>query len=140
MISSCTDANGPSVTMGVEVYKKGLDEALKRGLKLRLITEINESNLKYCKELAKISELRHLEGIRSNFSVSESEYIGSASLQDATPVTQIIYSNLKAIVDQQQYMFEALWSKAVPSLQPIKQIEQSLPVEKTEVIYGGTSC
>ena len=61
MISSCTDANGPSVTLGVEVYKKGLDEALKRGLKLRLITEINESNLKYCKELAKISELRHLE-------------------------------------------------------------------------------
>jgi two-component system, OmpR family, sensor histidine kinase VicK len=136
MISSCTDANGPSVTLGVEVYKKGLDKSLKRGLKLRLITEINESNLKYCKQLAKISELRHLEGIRSNFSVSESEYIGSASLQDATPVTQIIYSNLKAIVDQQQYMFEALWSKAVPALQTIKQIEQSLPVEKTEVIYG----
>lgn len=136
MISSCTDANGPSVTMGVEVSKKGLDEALKRGVKLRLITEVNESNLKYCKELAKISELRHLEGIRSNFSVSEREYIGSASLQDATPVTQIIYSNLKAIVDQQQYMFEALWGKAVPALQTIKQIDQSLPVEKTEVIYG----
>ena len=39
-------------------------------------------------------------------------------------------------MDQQQYMFEALWGKAVPALQTIKQIEQSLPVEKTEVIYG----
>ena len=136
MICSCTDAKGPSVTIGVGVYKKGLDKALSRGLKLRLITEINRSNLSYCKELAEISELRHLEGIRSNFSVSESEYIGSASLQDATPVTQIIYSNLKTIVDQQQYMFETLWDKALPAQQTIKQIEHSLPVEKTEVIYG----
>lgn len=136
MISSCIDANGPSVTVGVDVYKKGLDKALKRGLKLRLITEVNGSNLKYCKELSEISELRHLDGIKSNFSVSESEYVGSASLQYANPVTQIIYSNLKGIVEQQKYVFEALWSKAIPAQQTIKQIELSLPVEKTEVIYG----
>jgi two-component system, OmpR family, sensor histidine kinase VicK len=122
--------------MAVEVYKDGLDSALKRGLKLRIITEINESNLQYSKELATIADLRHLEGIKCNFSVSESEFIASTSLQDATPVTQVIYSNLQAIVDQQQFIFEALWNKAVPAVQAIKRIEQSLPAEKTEVIYG----
>jgi len=122
--------------MAVQAYKAGLDSGLKRGLKLRIITEINGSNLQYCKELATIAELRHLEGVKCNFSVSESEFIASTSLQDATPVTQVIYSNLQAIVDQQQFIFDALWNKAVPALQTIKQLELSLPAEKTEVVYG----
>lgn len=135
-ISSCTEASGPSVTIGVEPSKKGLVKAINRGVKVRFITEINDTNLRYCKELAKMAELRHLEVIRSNFSVSEGEYIGSAVLQDSSPVPQIIYSNAKAIVEQQQFVFDTLWGKSVPALQRIEQIERGLPDEKTEVVYG----
>lgn len=136
IISSCTEASGPSVTIGVEPYKKGLVKAINRGVKVRFVTEINDTNLRYCKKLAKIAELRHLEGIRSNFSVSEGEYIGSAVLQDSSPVPQLIYSNAKAIVEQQQYVFDTLWGKSIPALQRIEQIERGLPDEKTEVVYG----
>ena len=51
-------------------------------------------------KLAKDTEIRHLEGVRSNFSVSEGEYIGSVVMQDTSPVPQLIYSNAKTIVEQ----------------------------------------
>ena len=134
-ISSCTEATGPSVSIGVEDYEKGLIKAINRGVKVRFVTEINNTNLRYCKKLANIAELRHLEGIRSNFSVSEGEYIGSA-LQDSCPIPQLIYSNARAMVGQQQYIFDTLWGKSIPALQRIEQIERGLPDEKTVVVYG----
>jgi hypothetical protein len=42
--------------------------------------EITKDNLPYCKELMKIDELRHLQGIKGNFAISEREYIASATL------------------------------------------------------------
>ena len=134
-ISSCTASQRPA-TIGVEGYKTGLVKARDRGVKVRFLAEINSTNVRYFKKLVTIAELRHSEGIRSNFSVSDREYIGSVIPQDSSPVPQLIYSNAKAIVQQQQYVFDTLWGKSIPALQRIKQIEQGLPDEKTEVIYG----
>ena len=136
IISCCTEGSDPSVAIGVEGYKKGLIKAIDRGVKIRFLTEINDTNLHYFKKLAKIAEIRHLEGIRSNFSVSEGEYIGSVVLQDSSPVPQLIHSNAKAVVEQQQYVFDILWGMSVPALRRIEQIERGLPNEKTEVLYG----
>ncbi len=47
-----------------------------------MITQITEKNIAYCKELMKIVyELRHLEGIKANFGVSESDYVAAAIQQ-----------------------------------------------------------
>lgn len=135
IISSCTEASGPSVIIGIEDYKKGLIKAINKGVKVKFVTEINNTNLRYCKKLAKITELRHLEGIRSNFSVSECEYIGS-ELQDSSPIPQLIYSNAKAMVEQQQYIFDTLWGKSIPALQRIEQLDRGFPDEKTVAVYG----
>jgi hypothetical protein len=41
-----------------------------------LTTEITKDNIRYCKELMKIvDELYHLEGIKGNFYISETEHI-----------------------------------------------------------------
>jgi hypothetical protein len=49
-----------------------------------------------------------LDGIKANFSVSETEYLATAAaLREAQPVPQIIYSNVKDIVEQQRYVFES---------------------------------
>lgn len=136
IISCCTEVSHPSVTIGLEDYKDGLIKATDRGVKIRFLTEINDTNLHYFKKLAKIAEIRHLEGVRSNFSVSDGEYIGSVVMQDTSPVPQLIYSNAKTIVEQQQYVFDILWGNSVPALRRIEQIERGLPNEKTEVVYG----
>ena len=45
------------------------------------LTEITRDNVAYCKELITIvDELRHLDGIKGNFMLSESEYLAPVVL------------------------------------------------------------
>ena len=54
-------------------------DAKNRDVRLRYLTEITNENISFCKELIKIvDELRHLEGIKGNFMISESEYLAPA--------------------------------------------------------------
>ncbi|HKI08031.1 MAG TPA: HAMP domain-containing sensor histidine kinase, partial [Nitrososphaeraceae archaeon] len=96
-------------------------------------------NISYCNELSSIAEIRHLNGIKGNFEVSQKttgkgEYIGAATLEEAEPVAQLIYSNVKEIVEQQQFVFDTLWNKAIPSQVRIKEIEERIKPETIEVI------
>ena len=132
----CADHTWPSVAMGVEVFKKGLYELKKRNVKSRFVTDITKDNIKYCKELMQISELRHLDGLKGNFAISEKGYTASATLQEAAMLQEVIYSNARAILDQQRYMFETLWSKAKPAEQKIREIEEGVDFGKTEIIQS----
>jgi hypothetical protein len=110
----------------IEELKKAFLEAKSRGVKLRYITEITEDNVGYCKELIKIvDELRHLEGIRGNFYISETEYIAPATFHaKGKPASQIVYSNVKEIVEfHQSYIFEVFWNRSTVAEQRINQVE-----------------
>src|SRR5918999_5112453 len=133
----CADYSWPSVAMGVEVFKKGLYDLKSRNVQSRFITDITKDNIEYCKELMQISELRHLDRIKGNFAVSEKGYTASATMQEASLLQQVIYSNVRSILDQQQYVFETLWSKAKPAEQKIREIEEGIDLgEKTEIIQS----
>ena len=98
----CADSTWPSVAMGIDVFKNALIDIKKRGKMQRYITTITKDNLSYCKAAMKIGELRHLDGVKGNFAVSEKEYIASATMQEASLLQQVIYSNVKEVIDQQQ--------------------------------------
>src|SRR5918996_6291159 len=79
-------------------YPEGLKlhrEALIRGVRIRVITEITKDNLASVKEgLQYISDVRHTDTITHSFGVSERHYL-SNKLQDANPsLTQSIFSNV----------------------------------------------
>jgi signal transduction histidine kinase len=94
---------------------------------LRYITEITAENISYCKELMKISDLRHMDGIKGNFMVSEREYLAPATSNNTSDIaSQIIYSNLQQIVEQQNYIFDTLWNKALPAIKRIREIEEGI--------------
>ena len=130
----CADYAWPSVAMGVEAFKKGLYDLNARSVQSRFLTDITKDNIEYCKELMQISELRHLDGVKGNFAVSEKGYIASATLQEASLLQQVIYSNVRAILDQQQYVFETLWNKALPAEQRLREIEEGIEAEVFETI------
>jgi two-component system sensor histidine kinase VicK len=132
----CADSTWPSVVMGVDVFRKALIDLKKRGVRSRYITTITKDNMYYCKEAMKIGELRHLDDIKGNFSVSEKEYMASATMQEASPLQQVIYSNVKEVLEQQQYVFDSFWNKSVPAEQKIKEIEEGVVLGKTEVIQS----
>jgi two-component system sensor histidine kinase VicK len=130
----CADSSWPSVAMGVDVYRNALRDVSVRGVKLRVVTEITKDNLSYCKEVRKVGELRHLDSVKGNFGVSEKEYTASATLEEATLLQQVIYSNVKEIVEQQQYLFEGFWNRAIPAETKIKELEEGIILGDTEVI------
>ncbi len=134
-ISVCSDSTGPSVSVGVELYNRATIDIKNRGVKVKHITEINKENIHYCKDLMKIiDELRHLDGVKANFAVSETEYLATvAALEKAQPLRQLLHSNMKTIVEQQHYIFETLWNKAIPADQKIKEIEEGIEPEYFEV-------
>ena len=89
----------------------------------------------------KIAEVQHLDGIKGNFMVSEEEYLAPAATQASSYVaSQIIYSNLKEIVAQQQYIFDTLWNKAIPATKRIREIEGKQTFGITEVLYGAENA
>ena len=55
-------------------------------------------------------------------------------MQKAKPLKQLIYSNVKEIGEQQQYVFNTLWNKAIPSKEKIKEIEEGIIPEFTDII------
>jgi two-component system, OmpR family, sensor histidine kinase VicK len=134
-INICADRTWPSVAIGVDAFKNAMYAIKdKPYLISKFVTEITQDNLRYCKELMKVSELRHLDNIKGNFAVSESEYFASATLEEAKPLSQLIYSNVKGTVELQKYVFETLWNKAISATQRIKEIEGGLAPEFYEVI------
>ena len=135
---NCIDKEGPSVSIRVKIIRKAIEHAKnEKGLRIRSITEITRDNIEYCKEYIKIvTELRHLDGIKGNFGVSEKEYLSTSRLQEASLLSEIIYSNVKSIVDQHQFLFETLWSKVIPAEIKIREIEQGLEPVFVEVIQN----
>jgi two-component system, OmpR family, sensor histidine kinase VicK len=134
----CANSTGPSVTMGVEPIKRGTVDLKERGIRIKYATEITKENISYCKELMKIAEVRHLDGIKGAMAVSEKEYVAAAVLQEAKAVPHLIYSNVKEIVEQQEYMFDALWSKSIPAEQKIREIEEGIKPDIIEVIQNSS--
>jgi signal transduction histidine kinase len=136
-IDLCGDNRSASAILDIEEYKKILSEVKRRGIETRYITEINKDNINNCKQLIEfVGEVRHLDGIRANFSISETEYlVPIAEIQRSKLVPpHIIYSNVKYIVEQQKYVFESFWNKAIPAEQRIREIEEGIESEFFEVI------
>jgi two-component system, OmpR family, sensor histidine kinase VicK len=140
-IDSCGDSKSLSVAIEVDMYRKLLVDIKNKDTKVRQVSELTKENICYCKELLEFGyEIRHLDGIKANFSVSETEYLATAAtLREAQPVTQIIYSNVKDIVEQQSYVFESFWNRAVPAETRIKEIEEGVAFEKTDIIQDPQS-
>ena len=136
-IDACVDHTRPSLIVEIKRLKRAFQDAKRRGVKLRYVTEITPENVSFCKELltSVVNELRHLDGIKGNFYLNEKEYIAPAALHKKDkPSSQIIQCNMKEIVEEQQYVFDTLWNKSIPAEDKIKEIEQGIEPEYFRVI------
>jgi two-component system sensor histidine kinase VicK len=136
-MDNCIDSNAPASFVLFEPMWNHIKEITspKRGIRFRFITEITKDNVPYCKQMAKILELRHLDGIKGNLGIMDGrEYRASPSIKPGVPPDVLIRSTAKVFVEQQQFFFETLWNKAIPAEQRIKEIEEGKPPEKLEII------
>jgi two-component system, OmpR family, sensor histidine kinase VicK len=135
-IDACVDNTRPSLAIDILVLRKAFVDAKKRGVKLRYVTEITKDNIRYCKRLlTMVDELRHLNGIKGNFYISETAYLAPASYhEEGKPAAQVIYSNVEEIVDHQNYIFDTLWSRAISAKERIREIEEGILPIRTKLL------
>jgi two-component system, OmpR family, sensor histidine kinase VicK len=135
-IDTCCDSNGVIATINVKPIWEGYVALKNRGIRMRWISEITKENLPYCKELMRVTELRHLDAIKGAFGIHDGkEYRASANVKENGQLpNELITSNVKEIVEQQQQVFNILWERAIPAKQRIKEIEQGLKREFIDII------
>jgi two-component system sensor histidine kinase VicK len=125
-IDTCMNYTRPPLAVGIGQIKKAFLDARSRGVRLRYLTEITNENISYCKELIKVvDELRHLDAIKGNFMISEEEYLAPVMDEEGKIASQLIYSNVDEIVEQQNYIFETLWNKAIPSDRELQRLKRT---------------
>ena len=131
----CHDSNSPSVFVSNEQYLRWLMQLSRRGVKHRFLTEITNENIDYCRDLAKYVQLRHLDGIKGNFSIIDRKnYAATANLSSFQPPSELVVSNVKQFVEQQQYLFDMLWNRAIAAEQKIRELEEGARPDFIETI------
>jgi two-component system, OmpR family, sensor histidine kinase VicK len=135
-VYACVDQTRPALS--ISLMKEAFLRAKKRGVRVKYLTEITKGNLPYCKKLLTVvDELRHLDGIKGNFYISESGYLAPASFHEkGKSASQIIHSNVKEMIDNQKYVFESFWSRGIPSEYRIRELEEGIVPVKTDLIQN----
>jgi nitrogen-specific signal transduction histidine kinase len=100
-------------------------------VRLRQITDITKHNISSCKQVMKIAQLRHMDGVKGKIELSDTELIVTATLEKEIP--HVIHSNVKQLVEQQS-IFEMLWKKAIPAEQKIREIQNGIEPHETKVL------
>ncbi|MEO9321678.1 MAG: ATP-binding protein [Nitrososphaera sp.] len=129
------DRRAPSIVTELADYRNGYIDIRRRGGQIRCITDITRENLQYAKKLeGLVTELRHFSGLMGGVAVNEKEYMATTVLQEAKPLTQVIYSNVVEMVEQGQFIFDTLWNSSMPAFQRIKELEDGVRPEVIETI------
>jgi len=135
-IDVCVDHTRPYLAIEIIRLRDAFIDARRRHITIRYITEITKDNLHYCKEMISlVDELRHLNGIKGNFYVSEQEYVAPSTLHEKGKSSEMmIYSNVKEIVEHQQYIFDSFWNTTTSAERKIKEIQGDISLGITEII------
>jgi hypothetical protein len=117
------DSKGPSLVIKIEAIRKSYIEFVRRGGRIRFITEVTRENLNYCKDIMKLVELRHIEGIKGIVRINEKEYQSNLAVQESKLTSILFRSTLREVVQVQQHVYDKLWKTAIPAEQRIRELE-----------------
>ena len=135
-IDTCMNYTRPPLAISLPQITNAFLDAKKRGVKLRYITEINHHNFEDCKVLLSIvHELRHLDDVKTNFMISEGEYLAPLVQHKREAIaSEHIYSDMTQIVEHGHCIFDTLWSKSIPAEERIKQILDGAVPRETKIV------
>ena len=95
-LEGAVDKDGPIINVIYEPIWTSYISLKKRGIKIRFVTEVTSNNFLYCKKLLEVCELRHLDGIRTNFGIADGKQILLHGVsQEKDPLSQAILTSAK---------------------------------------------
>ena len=101
----------------LEALMPSLDQAKKRGVKVRMAAPIDNNNIKVARELKKVAEVRSLERIKARFVIIDSNQLMLMLLDDEKfhPNYDIgIWINTEFLAQALEQLFELAWKEMKP--------------------------
>ena len=72
--------------------------------------------------------------LKEGIAINENEYMATTVLQEAQPLTEVIYSNVDEVVAQGQFIFDTLWKNATVAQKKIKELKEGIKSFETKLI------
>ena len=116
-VTIVTTAEGLNRKM--ESLMQSLEKAKKRGVKIRIATQITKNNINIAKDVGKIAEIRQISDFRARFCIIDSEEILFMLLDDDKVHASYdigIWINTEFFASALEQLFEMLWC----NLKPVK--------------------
>jgi signal transduction histidine kinase len=134
-IDVCCSYKVPSLTISEKFFRKAIVDAKKEGLEFRIIMKITKDNISYCRNLMKIVELRHLNGLEGNFLLNEKECVyATPILKERKIIPRLLYTNINEFLEQQHNFFDTFWNNSISAQERIRQIEGEIQPHHIDII------
>jgi signal transduction histidine kinase len=138
-IDVCYDLNGPIRIRKIAHIWTSNFEIDNNGIKVRLLTDIRNENLEYCKKLLEEIEqidIRHMDGVKGNFTILDSKELLITDFVDklGEPVNDALFCTQKEMTEAHIFIFENLWRQAIPAHARFKELEKGIQPEILQTI------
>ncbi len=120
-----------------------LGEAAKNGLRVRVITAINQANLEIVDKLRESIEIRHLDlkakPIPRVSIIDDNEALFEITTADETPTSGeevALWINSRAFVRNLQAYFEEMWNSSTPAESRLEALRKGIPADDLRIFKG----
>jgi sugar-specific transcriptional regulator TrmB len=120
-----------------------LGNAAKNGLRVRVITAINQSNLQIVEKFRERIEIRHLDlkakPIPRVSIIDDSEALFEITTVDESPRTEeevALWINSRAFVRNLQAYFEEMWNSGTPAEGRLEAVRKGIPPDDLRIFKG----
>ncbi|HEX6378409.1 MAG TPA: HAMP domain-containing sensor histidine kinase, partial [Nitrososphaeraceae archaeon] len=136
-IDVCCSYKVQSLAISEKFFRKAIVDAKKEGLEFRIIMKITKDNILYCRNLMKIVELRHLDGLKGNFLLNEKECVyATPILKERKIIPRLLYTNINEFLEQQHNFFDTFWNNSISAQERIRQIEGEIQPHHIDIIHN----
>ncbi len=120
-------------------FRKNLEEALKRGVRIRCLAPITKENMVIAKQLG--IEIRHTDVVHSIMSCFDDSYhifirVGKDTANINSPDDYATITNQSPTVITMREVMEDMWFHGISLEERIHELETGKPTEKVEILRG----
>ena len=108
-------------------------DAKKRGVRIRFLTEVTNENLDNCGKLFDFGDIRQIKNTFGNFILTEREFL--LGFANSRHNSQVLYSNEQALVIEQRFIFENLWANNSNVYHRTISPKKSVKIEEIRILY-----
>jgi hypothetical protein len=137
----CIDLNNLSLITENEKLWDAIKSLKNKGIRVRLVTAVNDGNISSCRQLMKCGEVFHNDNGKGNFQIVDGINYLCYIIESKSEIArkqkqeqQLFHTKTKSFVDIQQCLFDNLCDNAIPAREKINEIERGIRTDFVDAI------